>query len=124
MHCHLDSGVVAGGPTDGLDSSLSVQEELDPDPEHAQPDTLPDTLPDVLPDAHPDTLSRLDLWEVQDILSSIHETIDWLHRLSNLVRKASTASQNEKSTAFVLTDEFRNDITDVFCHIYIYRTVM
>jgi hypothetical protein len=49
---------------------------------------------------------------VEDILRSIHETIDWLHRLSNLVRKASVATQNERAAAFVLRDEVGSDITD------------
>jgi hypothetical protein len=49
---------------------------------------------------------------VGDILLSIHETIDWLHRLSNVVRKAGAATQNEKAAGYVLKDEMGNDMTE------------
>jgi hypothetical protein len=59
-----------------------------------------------------DSSTQLEPWDIEDILSSIHETIDWLHRLSNLVRKASLATQNEKAAAFVLRDETGADMTE------------
>lgn len=38
------------------------------------------------------------------MLQSIHESIDWLHRLSNLVRKASFVNQNRRAKGFQLRD--------------------
>ncbi|RSL95734.1 hypothetical protein CEP52_011908 [Fusarium oligoseptatum] len=43
-------------------------------------------------------------WDSIEILQSIHESIDWLHRLSNLVRKASFANQNRRAKEFRLRD--------------------
>lgn len=56
-----------------------------------------------------------------ELVQSIHVTIDWLHRLSNLVRKASFGSQNQRAARFPLEDEAGNDITecltDMFKHL-------
>jgi hypothetical protein len=38
------------------------------------------------------------------MLQAIHESIDWLHRLSNLVRKASFVNQNRPAKNFQLRD--------------------
>ncbi|KAI1085196.1 hypothetical protein F5B20DRAFT_575666 [Whalleya microplaca] len=43
-------------------------------------------------------------WTLTRILQSIHESIDWLHRLSNLVRKASLVNQNKRAKDFLLPD--------------------
>ncbi|RMJ18505.1 hypothetical protein CDV36_001785 [Fusarium kuroshium] len=43
-------------------------------------------------------------WDSIEMLQSIHESIDWLHRLSNLVRKASFANQNRRAKEFRLRD--------------------
>jgi hypothetical protein len=53
-----------------------------------------------------------DCWTDEDIMHSIRQTIDWLHRLSNLAQKARFASHDEKAAAFVLRDETGTDITD------------
>lgn len=53
-----------------------------------------------------------------ELVQSIHETIDWLHRLSNLVRKASFGSQNQRATGFPLVDEVGNDITESLAQIF------
>lgn len=38
------------------------------------------------------------------MLQAIHESIDWLHRLSNLVRKSSFVNQNRRAEDFQLRD--------------------
>lgn len=52
------------------------------------------------------------------MVQSIHVTIDWLHRLSNLVRKASFGSQNQRAARFPLQDEAGNDITECLAGIF------
>lgn len=44
-------------------------------------------------------------WSKVELLQSIHESIDWLHRLSNMVRKASFNHQNKRDDDFMLRDE-------------------
>lgn len=44
-------------------------------------------------------------WSRPELLQSIHESIDWLHRLSNMVRKASFNHQNKRADHFMLRDE-------------------
>lgn len=44
-------------------------------------------------------------WSQPELLQSIHESIDWLHRLSNMVRKASFSHQNQRAADFMLRDE-------------------
>lgn len=44
-------------------------------------------------------------WTEREILHSIHESIDWLHRLSNMVRKASFSHQNKRADDFMLRDK-------------------
>lgn len=44
-------------------------------------------------------------WSNLELLQSIHESIDWLHRLSNMVRKASFNHQNKRADDFMLRDE-------------------
>lgn len=46
-----------------------------------------------------------DSWSEPEILQSIHESIDWLHRLSNMVRKASFSHQNKRADDFMIRDE-------------------
>lgn len=72
-----------------------VEEQL-LDPEHKRPGLLPSS----------------EAWDDEDIIRSVRQSIDWLHRLSNLVRKARFASQNEKAAAFVIRDEVGTDITE------------
>jgi hypothetical protein len=43
-------------------------------------------------------------WTLIELLQSVHESIDWLHRLSNLVRKASFVTQNKRAEDFILGD--------------------
>lgn len=61
------------------------------------------------PDAPPSSES----WTDENIIHSIRQTIDWLHRLSNIVRKAGFASQNEKAAAFVIRDDSGEEGTDI-----------
>jgi hypothetical protein len=43
-------------------------------------------------------------WTSVELLESIHQSIDWLHRLSNSVRKASAVNQNARAVGFKLED--------------------
>lgn len=43
-------------------------------------------------------------FDYDEALNSIHTSIDWLHRLSNLLRKASVVNQNLRAQSFQLTD--------------------
>jgi hypothetical protein len=52
-----------------------------------------------------DTEESFENWSQIELLQSIHESIDWLHRLSNMVRKASFNSQNARANHFMLRDE-------------------
>ncbi|KAG6356100.1 hypothetical protein INS49_015485 [Diaporthe citri] len=56
--------------------------------------------------------------DIFDLVQSIHVTIDWLHRLSNLVRKASFGSQNQRAARFPLEDEAGNDITECLAEMF------
>lgn len=51
-------------------------------------------------------------WSKDQLLQSIHESIDWLHRLSNLVRKASFGNQRQRADRFRLQDSDGNDLTE------------
>ena len=53
----------------------------------------------------PDTEGSFDDWSKPELLHSIHESIDWLHRLSNMVRKASFNHQNKRADGFMLRDK-------------------
>ncbi|KAG8158584.1 hypothetical protein KVR01_011706 [Diaporthe batatas] len=44
-------------------------------------------------------------WSHSELLQSIHESLDWLHRLSNMVRKASFGRQNRRANDFMVRDE-------------------
>lgn len=52
-----------------------------------------------------DPETSFDDWSTPELLQSIHESIDWLHRLSNMVRKASFSHQNKRADDFMLRDE-------------------
>lgn len=52
-----------------------------------------------------DSAESFDNWTKPELLQSIHESIDWLHRLSNMVRKASFKHQNKRADDFMLRDE-------------------
>lgn len=58
--------------------------------------------------------------DIVELVQSIHVTIDWLHRLSNLVRKASFASQNQRAAKFPLTGVGGNDLTECLSGIFEY----
>lgn len=58
--------------------------------------------------------------EITELVQSIHLTIDWLHRLSNLVRKASFANQNQRAAMFPLRDEVGNDLTECMSDLFRY----
>lgn len=59
--------------------------------------------------------------DIVELVQSVNVTIDWLHRLSNLVRKVGFGSQNQRAARFPLEDEAGNDITaslaEVFEHL-------
>ncbi|KKO99136.1 hypothetical protein THAR02_08748 [Trichoderma harzianum] len=57
-------------------------------------------------------------WNNTQLLQSIHQSIDWLHRLSNLVRKASFANQHKRADKFILKDEDDNDMSDTLTDYY------
>lgn len=57
-------------------------------------------------------------WNNTQLLHSIHQSIDWLHRLSNLVRKASFANQHKRADKFKLKDEDNNDMSDTLTDYY------
>lgn len=56
--------------------------------------------------------------EVDSILISVSSSIDWLHRLANVVRRASTSRQNVKASTFVLKDELGGDVTPVLKQMF------
>lgn len=55
-----------------------------------------------------DKEQSFDSWSELELLESIHESIDWLHRLANMVRKASFNHQNKRADNFMLRDENGN----------------
>lgn len=55
--------------------------------------------------------SDFQFWDKRALLSSISGSIDWLYKLSNLVRKASFSNQFNKANKHELKDEFDNDTT-------------
>ncbi|KAL6825861.1 hypothetical protein J3E69DRAFT_380963 [Trichoderma sp. SZMC 28015] len=57
-------------------------------------------------------------WNNTQLLQSIHQSTDWLHRLSNLVRKASFANQHKRADKFILKDEDDNDMSDTLTDYY------
>lgn len=57
-------------------------------------------------------------WNNTQLLQSIHQSIDWLHRLSNLVRKASFANQHKRADKFILKDDDDNDMSDTLTDYY------
>jgi hypothetical protein len=58
--------------------------------------------------------------EIDTILSSLSASIDWLHRLANLVRRASTSRQNAKASTFLLKDDQGGDATPVLEKLFRY----
>ena len=49
-------------------------------------------------------MSQFEEWTTEELLESIHRSIDWIHRLSNSVRKASAVNQNARAASFRLED--------------------
>jgi hypothetical protein len=49
-------------------------------------------------------MSQFEEWTTEELLESIHQSIDWIHRLSNSVRKASAVNQNARAASFRLED--------------------
>ncbi|KAF2996328.1 hypothetical protein E8E14_002745 [Neopestalotiopsis sp. 37M] len=47
-------------------------------------------------------------WSPDELLGSIHRSIDWLQRLSNSIRRASSTSQNAKAKFFKIEDYTEN----------------
>ncbi|KAK4244252.1 hypothetical protein C7999DRAFT_17466, partial [Corynascus novoguineensis] len=69
-------------------------------------------------DLSPTSPAPPELWAVEDIISSIRETISWIQKLSNVVRKASAATQDERAATFVLRDETGTDISEYLRSFY------
>lgn len=46
-----------------------------------------------------------DAWNAAELIEAVHRGIDWLHRLSNMVRRASLFSQNRRANNFKWTVE-------------------
>jgi len=57
-------------------------------------------------------------WDKAQLLQSIRQSIDWLHRLSNLVRKASFANQHKRADKFKLEDADKNDLVEMLTNYY------
>jgi hypothetical protein len=51
--------------------------------------------------------------DFNEVNNEIQESIDWLHRLSNSIRKASSLGQNERAKKFPLTDPNDPTLTDL-----------
>ncbi|KAK4059625.1 hypothetical protein Trihar35433_10672 [Trichoderma harzianum] len=83
----------------------SIKEDEDEDPGISTPITSP-------------TAAIFQDWNNAQLLQSIHQSIDWLHRLSNLVRKASFANQHKRADKFILKDEDDNDMSDTLTDYY------
>lgn len=60
---------------------------------------------DWSPGHESDTEESFENWSKSELLQSVNESIDWLHRLSNMVRKASFNHQNKRADDFMLRDE-------------------
>lgn len=52
-------------------------------------------------------------WTASELIQSTSDNIDWLHKLSNLIRKASFSNQTKKANAHPLKDELGNDATEL-----------
>lgn len=63
------------------------------------------------------TEESFDSWSQPELLQSIHESIDWLHRLSNMVRKASFNHQNKRADDFQLRDENGKNSEELTCSL-------
>ncbi|KAK4224120.1 hypothetical protein QBC38DRAFT_458633 [Podospora fimiseda] len=61
-------------------------------------------------------------WDFDSLMSSVHEAIDWLHRLSNAVRRAGSGIQNQRAVNFLIKDDDGNDITEMVEQLF-YRLV-
>ncbi|KAH7116517.1 hypothetical protein B0J13DRAFT_459387, partial [Dactylonectria estremocensis] len=48
--------------------------------------------------------TRLKTFDYDEALDSIHSSIDWLHRLSNLLRRAGVANQNMRAKSYNMVD--------------------
>jgi hypothetical protein len=57
-------------------------------------------------------------WDSQALLSSISESIDWLCKLSNLVRKASYFNQTKRANKHQLKDELDGDVTELLDNFF------
>lgn len=100
---HKSKTADKGGPVNEAAAQANKEKNEDP---RAEVSTMPADGPLVSED------------EIVDLVQSVHVTIDWLHRLSNLVRKASFGSQNQRAARFDLEDEAGNDITESLVEIF------
>ncbi|KAK4085634.1 uncharacterized protein Triagg1_624 [Trichoderma aggressivum f. europaeum] len=77
-----------------------------------------DEEPGISEPSKPTTATMFQDWNNTQLLQSIHQSIDWLHRLSNLVRKASFANQHKRADKFILKDDDDNDMSDTLTDYY------
>lgn len=59
--------------------------------------------------------------KIDAILSSLSTSMDWLHRLANMIRRASTSRQNANANTFPLKDAQGNDATLVLTQLFEFR---
>lgn len=57
---------------------------------------------------------------VNAIISSLSTSIDWLHRLANMIRRASISRQNVRASNFPLKDSQGDDATPVLTQLFRY----
>lgn len=55
---------------------------------------------------------------INEIFSSLSTSIDWLHRIANMIRRASTSRQNARASKFHLTDSEGGDATPIYEQIF------
>ncbi|KAL6695167.1 hypothetical protein J3F84DRAFT_400021 [Trichoderma pleuroticola] len=77
-----------------------------------------DEEPGIFTPTKPTTTAAFQDWNNTQLLQSIHQSIDWLHRLSNLVRKASFANQHKRADKFILKGDDDNDMSDTLTDYY------
>ncbi|KAL7945745.1 hypothetical protein V8C42DRAFT_352759 [Trichoderma barbatum] len=84
----------------------------------SKPLTKEDEQPNISTSTKSPTSATFMDWDNKELLQSIHQSIDWLHRLSNLVRKASFANQHKRADRFKIEDEDGNDLSDTLTNYY------
>lgn len=88
--------------------------ETEPDPKFSDADSSGSAWSDSASlGSQSDNSSGFRDWDSKALLSSISESIDWLCKLSNLVRKASYFNQTKRANKHQLKDELDGDVTEL-----------